>query len=407
MAPASSTTTVYAAYAAALGLLAVVLAAKYSNQASRQAARQTDPYGGVRKYLLDGEDRIDTEEQRESLRKSKKPILWIHVPYERNARHWLDFGARATRELNQPYLYLTVKSIIQHCDRSFRIAIVDDGSFARLLPGWKIAMHTLADPTRGYVRRLGMARLLHTYGGMTVPISFLCLRDLAPLYQRYTGYSGASGPEVFVAENRAEGLSATDHRVYPCLDWMGAGQKEAPQLARLAQLLEHVVSSDYTAELLFSNELNEWCNAAVRRQQMQLVPAKELGVQTEDGVVVSADMLLGDAYVPFQKHLFGIWIPAATILSRPAYEWFARMSPEQLLESPMIVCKYLVSALAPGTLEEGLREAEDAEQRGGQRKKEGKDWIGFWRVPISSTLPVFGPKPMNIGNRVPQFGRGM
>ena len=75
-------------------------------------------------YLLDDD----------TLGKSKKPILWIHVPYEYNSRNWLSFGSRSAFDLNQPYLYLTVKTIIKNCDESFKIVMIDDGSFEKLIP---------------------------------------------------------------------------------------------------------------------------------------------------------------------------------------------------------------------------------------------------------------------------------
>jgi hypothetical protein len=49
----------------------------------------------IQNYLLDDV----------TLAKSKKPILWIHVPYEYNSRNWLSFGSRSSFNLNQPYLY--------------------------------------------------------------------------------------------------------------------------------------------------------------------------------------------------------------------------------------------------------------------------------------------------------------
>ena len=47
----------------------------------------------IQKFLLDDV----------TLAESKKPILWIHVPYEYNSRKWLSFGSRSSFELNQPY----------------------------------------------------------------------------------------------------------------------------------------------------------------------------------------------------------------------------------------------------------------------------------------------------------------
>ena len=82
-----------------------------------------DDYGEIKKYLL----------KDKTLDKSKKPILWIHIPHEYNSRHWLSFGSRSTDQLNQPYLYLTVKTIIKCCDESFNIVMIDDGSFEKLI----------------------------------------------------------------------------------------------------------------------------------------------------------------------------------------------------------------------------------------------------------------------------------
>ena len=89
-----------------------------------------DNYETIHKYLLDDD----------TLAKSKKPILWIHVPYEYNSRKWLNFGSRSSFELNQPYLYLTVKSIIDQSQDSFTICIIDDTSFQRLMPSFNVDM---------------------------------------------------------------------------------------------------------------------------------------------------------------------------------------------------------------------------------------------------------------------------
>ena len=84
--------------------------------------------------------------------KTKKPIIWIYIPYEYNARHWQSFGSRSSCDLNQPYLYLTAKSIIKNCDESFKICFIDDSSFKKLIPNWNIDMSLISDPVLSYVR---------------------------------------------------------------------------------------------------------------------------------------------------------------------------------------------------------------------------------------------------------------
>ena len=166
-----------------------------------------DDYDQIRKYLL-------TES---SLAKSKKPILWIHVPYEYNSRSWSSFGSRSSYDLNQPYLYLTVKSIIKCCDESFTICIVDDSSFARLIPNWTINMDFISEPIKCYIRQMALAKLIYAYGGVTVPISFLCFRDLKSMYER-----GTQADTMFVCENYDANITSTSYLFYPNAHFMGA-----------------------------------------------------------------------------------------------------------------------------------------------------------------------------------------
>ena len=93
-----------------LVIIIIALGILYQKYCEKQSTLiPKDNYEEMRKYLLN----------ESSLAKSKKPILWIHVPHEYNARDWLSFGSRTSFDVNQPYLYLTVRSIIKHCDQSF------------------------------------------------------------------------------------------------------------------------------------------------------------------------------------------------------------------------------------------------------------------------------------------------
>ena len=99
-----------------LFLILIVLGFLYRRFEDKRIREEKDEnYAAIQNYLLDDV----------TLAKSKKPILWIHVPYEYNSRNWLSFGSRSSFNLNQPYLYLTVKSIINQCDNSFTICIFE------------------------------------------------------------------------------------------------------------------------------------------------------------------------------------------------------------------------------------------------------------------------------------------
>ena len=335
-----------------------------------------DDYGEIKKYLL----------KDKTLDKSKKPILWIHIPHEYNSRNWMSFGSRSSNELNQPYLYLTVKSIIKNCDNSFKIVLIDDDSFEKLIPKWNVNMSLLADPVKCYIRQLAMAKLIYTYGGLNVPISFLCFSDLITLYNK-----GINDDSMFVCENSDTNITVTNKLFYPNANFMGA-KKENDTVKEFINFMERTISTDYTAEANFLGEFDGWCNSKITKGKMRLIPGTDIGTRTVDDEAVTVETLLSDDYIHFYGKMYGIWVPDQMILKRRHYEWFARMSPEQIFQSQFILAKYMVLALAPDSHMGVIEPMENARP----------DWISFWRVPISNTINVFGPKPNFLGNNVPR-----
>lgn len=338
----------------------------------------TDNYNSIKQYLLKDDN---------ALSKSKKPILWIHIPYEYNARNWASFGSRSSEELNQPYLNLTVRSIIKNCEDSFHICLFDDTTFEKILPNWTIRLDTVGDPIRQYFRQLAIAKLIYTYGGMVVPISFLCFRDLTDMYNK-----GIRNNCMFVCDNYDANITSTTNLFYPDANFMGA-PKHNETLLNFIEFMQRTISADYTAQIEFLGEFNRWCNKRIEQHKINIISGTDIGTKTINNEPVLVETLLGDDYINFYKNMYGIWIPANVILKRRHYEWFARLSAQQIFQSKFILAKYFVLAIAPDSHNGVVEPLETA----------SPDWISFWRVPSTNgTLNVFGPKPNFLGNDVPR-----
>lgn len=357
----------YMNYIYVLIVLAVVLFLynRYEDKLARED--NTGNYNAVQKYL--GGD--------PSLAKEKKPILWIPITYDYNARNWLSFGSRSSFELNQPYMYLTVKSIINQCDESFRICLIDDESFAKLIPGWTINMKTISTPVVDYMRSLAITKLLYIYGGMVVPPSFLCMRDLIDLYSM-----GTSGGKMFVCETVDRNITSTTHEFYADTSFMGA-TKESPIVQELMDFVQRKISSDYTSQLEFLGDFNRWCNTRANKGQVTLIPGKIIGTKTMDNKPILVDDLLSNDYIDLYPQVYGIYIPSKEILNRRHYEWFARLSQKQVLESNIIISKYILLASTPDSK---MGTIEPMENR-------PKKWVGYWQVPSGFGLWGLKPQP--------------
>jgi hypothetical protein len=291
--------------------------------------------------------------------------------------------------LNQPYLYLTVKTIIKQCEDSFHICLIDDDSFAKLLPNWSIDMHRISNPIKQYMRCLGMTQLLYKYGGIRVPPSFVCMRDLIELYR-----IGTTGGKMFICEMVDRNITSTHRDFYPNIRFMGA-EKENPVVGELIDFMQRTISSDYTDETKFLGEFNRWCFTRIERNQVNLIDGKLVGTKTMEDTPIIIDDLLSNDYIDIYSNTYGIYIPANEVLKRRHYEWFARMSPTQVLESPIIISKYLLLANAP-----------DAKMGVIEPMKDKPNWVGpYWKTPGAGAgpPPVYGLMPIDLGDNVPRL----
>ena len=331
-----------------------------------------DSYDAIQKYLL-----TDA-----SLAKSKKPILWIHVPYEYNARKWLSFGSRSSFDLNQPYLYLTVKSILNQCEDSFTVCLIDDKSFQNLIPGWNVDMARISAPILDNMRKLGLMKLMYIYGGLLCPISFLCIKDLIGLYHK-----GTRGDKMFLCETNDRNITSTTHQFYPDISFSGA-HKENDMVRQLIDFMQRTISNDFTAQSKFLGDFDRWCESRISKGKINLISGVDIGIKTVDDQPILLEDLMSQQYLNIYPQTYGILVPADDLLKRRQYEWFTRMSQKQVLESNTIIGNYLLLSNAP-------------DARGGilePLEVKPKNWVGFWKTPLYPGL--YGQKPNMLGDHL-------
>ena len=285
----------------------------------------SDDYNLVKKYLLNDKSLTDT----------RKPFMWVFIDYEVNARNWSSWGSRNSTNLNQPYMYLTIRSIVEQCGKSFNVVLVDDAAFQRLLPNWTIKVQNLPFPLKQHLRDLAMAKVLYKYGGMTVPASFICLKDLKPAYSELL--KGA-GKTMFAGEFVSRNDSVA---FFPDSKLMGC-TKESPVMQQYIAYLEPLVSSDYTNEYEFLGQNDRWLYKQIIAKKMSMLCGTLIGTKTMNGAPVVIETLLGEEDVDFAKGAYGVYVPEDQILNRLAFQWFARLSPRQVLTSNTVVGKYLL-----------------------------------------------------------------
>jgi hypothetical protein len=309
-----------------LAAVCIIGVASYFGDKIKQGLTSNDAENEmIRQYLLN----------ESPLYGMNRPKLWIHTSYEKNARQWKDFYSRNSTDLNQPYIHLVIKSIINHCGGDFNICLIDDESFARLLPDWKVDLLTIPNPLRSAYREFGMMRLLHLYGGVTAPNSFVCLKTLLPLYSECSdGY-----PCVSEEINRT---SNTHAKFVPSMKIMCA-RKGCPVIKELIEYLDNRTS--HTSEPEFLGLTQKWLNDKITAGTVGLIDGKKTGVKTARGKPILLEDLMSEDFLDIDKDAYGIYIPADDVLKRTKYQWLAQLSSAEVMKTNAVIIKYLKASI--------------------------------------------------------------
>ena len=324
-------------YLIALGIIA--LATYFGNQIKERIdTKEKDEYEMVKKYLLNDSP----------LYGFNKPKIWIHSTYEVNARKWRDFSSRNTNDLNEPFIHLTIKSIINHCWNDFHICLIDDETFSKLLPSLDIDLTTIAEPFRSQYRQLGLAEIIYYYGGMTVPNSFLCMKNLKPMYDEGMIYGN---PFVCENINRSTNLIAKSKGgkmwglFTPDISFMGAKKNDPTILEIVKALKTRSQNPHFTEEYEFLGDTAQLCISLISQQKMNLIGGELIGIKSQKRKPILLEDIMEEKFLELDPECYGIYIPNNEILKRPKYQWFAVMETEELLRSNMAITQYMKSSI--------------------------------------------------------------
>lgn len=318
----------------------VIFISSYFANKIKSSFKDNDEYDIIKKYLLNDSP----------LYGFNRPKIWIHTAYELNARKWKSFYSRNSVDLNQPYIHLTIKTIINHCGDDFNICLIDDETFSKLIPSWDIDLKTVAEPMKSEIRQIGILKLIYYYGGMTLPNSFLCTKNLKSLYEECISSKKAF---VFEGVNHSMNLLKYTNTLLftPNLSFCGALKNDETIKELIEYLKNRNQSHHFTNEPDFLGETSVWCFDAIVEEKMILMGGELIGIKSKKRTPILLDDLMSEDFLDLPCNSYGIYIPDKEILTRKKYQWFAVMDAENILQSNIILSKYLKASIVDSTSE--------------------------------------------------------
>lgn len=316
--------------------LVVVVVSQLGNKVGDffEKQKDNDEYDLIRKYLLNDNP----------LTGYNKPKLWIHTKYEKNSRFCRSFHSRCSYDLNQPYIHLCVKSIIDHCGDDFNICLIDDDSFSKLIPDFNTKIDAMVEPFKTNMREYAMSLILYSYGGLFVPNSFVCLKNLNDLYDR-----GISQNKPFLLENINYGhntKNGTRRMTFvPDLAFMGC-QKNDPSMRQLLDYLKsRNLNPHFSSEEKFFKSTSNWIISQVNLNRFSLIGGELIGTKTSKMKPILLEDLMEEQYLDLHPQCYGVFIPNDQLLNRIKYQWFPNLSCHEVLRTTTVLTKYLKASM--------------------------------------------------------------
>ena len=269
-----------------------------------------------------------------------RPKLWIHSKYEVNARNWHSFGSRNSKDLNQPYLTYTVKTIIDNCGDEFHVCLIDDASFSKLIPGYDLDLDKIPEPLKTQYREISMLQLLHLYGGIIIPNSFICVKSFYNLYFKLTKNEGA-----FVFEKKNESCDVRQGKrkdFVPNINMMGA-RKSCPMVYSLIRELRKKVESGHiSSEHKFVGKTENTLMKYIEEENLTVICGSLIGIKdTKKKVIETEDLFSSNKNIDFSYDLYGVLLPGDEILKRCKFNWYAALNENDVLKADINISKIL------------------------------------------------------------------
>ena len=286
----------------------------------------------IKKYLLDD----DIDNTIDTLSSVKKPILWVHIDYIKNSRNWESFGSRNSYELNQDYLYLTIRTIINKCSDYFHIVIIDDDSFCKLLEHNCIDLNKVAYPIKDNLRSLNIMKLLYSYGGMYIENSFILFKSLGKIYDKVL-----SSNKIVTAQFKNSGANAYNLDYMPSIKLIGC-TKECPTMKKLIKHTEVIYGTNFTSSAEFEDLLSKWLLKCAENDEINVIDGRYIGTKDTNNAMINLEELMGSTFIDLDSKAYGLYIPSVELLRRSKYNWFCKLNSKEVLQANTIISKYLL-----------------------------------------------------------------
>lgn len=261
------------------------------------------------------------------LKKSKNRKLWIHLPFEKNSREWESFGSRTSHKLNLAYMTLCIKSIIDWCGQSYDIIIYDDTNIPVLLPETKVDLMKLSGSLLDKYRELCKLQILHMYGGVMVPPSIFLRKNIKEI----------DNPTMWYVCETYNDDNVSYSNLTHSTELMGSNAENV-ELNKYIQVYANELKKDFVENYNF--DMNYF-----KQNNIPYIDGKLIGTKTRYNDKITIEDLMSNKKIILDKQHIGLYIPHEQLMKRRLYNWYCKLSEEEVLKCQVFISYYMLSTM--------------------------------------------------------------
>lgn len=249
--------------------------------------------------------------------KTKRRKIWIHIPLERNSRHWQSFGSRSSTHLNLSVANLCIKSIIDWCSQSYDIILFTDADIPEILKS-TADLSMLSGDELEKQRRYYLLEILYQHGGILLPHT---------IYLRNNIKHQDAMDRWYVVDAYNSNHISVPNRI-PSIVITGAPPKD-PQLRDYLDYLKTDPKSEFTDNYFITHNVF-------------ILDGSIFGTKNKKKESIQLDDLMSTKNLKLPECNIGLYLPYCELMKRSYYKWFVRMNEKQLLSARCAFSHYMI-----------------------------------------------------------------
>lgn len=254
------------------------------------------------------------------LKASKKRKIWIYMEFDKNSRLWDSFGSRTSTKLNLSYINLCIKSIIDVCAQNYDIIIFSDIDINEILEE-DFDYTKLSGNLLEKYRHISLMKILNKYGGVMVPPSLFLKKNISCIDNENVWY---------VCDiNNIDNSSIVKRLTSSCFTGSPADN------VHLKKYIEHLYKD-------MDDNFNE--NYFVVNR-IPYIDGAIIGTKDAKGKGILLENLMSTEPIHYSGNNIGLYMPHNQLVKRKIYNWFCKMSEEQVLNTNCNFSYYMLDTV--------------------------------------------------------------